>query len=401
MKNDADGFSPSAPNMRERLRPLWRRRTSSWIIGAIACASALAFITRKRTRSALPARSPASTREKRLHFLHQPRALDRYLRLPLAQPFRTAFDGFGKFGTALQVLQRHLAGRALVGALDHRDRGTALVGVFQLVAELLRPDIGLGAQTCLAQLARHGKALRRVVHGEHNRQRRQRRLAPLLHSRKQTADADGNAGSGHLLSGEPRHQVVIAAPARHGTEHDGFAGFVGDRELQLRLEHRASIIFQSANDAGVDLHSIFIVSVRCKRSPYGLQFLYSRNRVVPLRGRGEQFHHKRDLLFVEAGACGEIAGFILAPFAQQRPHACFSRRSYLSMARSTVPRCRSLTDADCSTASSKRRLFILTMYSPRLRPRASSASHIIIRSSASAAGEALPTVSASNCVNSR
>src|SRR5436190_13069462 len=153
MKNDADGFSPSARNMRERLRPRWQRKISSSIIAATVCGLAWASITRKRTRFDWRMRSPASAGEQPLHFLHQPVAFDGHLRLPLTQPFSAAFDAFQQLGPTFQVLQRHLAGRALVGALDHRDRGTALVGVFQLVAELLRPDISLGAQTCLAQLA--------------------------------------------------------------------------------------------------------------------------------------------------------------------------------------------------------------------------------------------------------
>ncbi|MNW70017.1 hypothetical protein D3C74_491840 [compost metagenome] len=39
--------------------------------------------------------------------------------------------------------------------------------------------------------------------------------------RGQTRDAEGEAGGGHGLAGEPRHQIVIATAAADGAEANG------------------------------------------------------------------------------------------------------------------------------------------------------------------------------------
>ena len=57
----------------------------------------------------------------------------------------------GQFRAAFQILQRHLAGCALVRAFDHRDGRAALIGIFQLVAKFACTDISFGAQACFAQ----------------------------------------------------------------------------------------------------------------------------------------------------------------------------------------------------------------------------------------------------------
>ncbi len=96
---------------------------------------------------------------------------------------------------------------------------------------------------------------------------------------QQTADADGNAGRRNLLAGEARDQIVIAPAARDRAEHDLLARFVLDREGELRLEHRAGVIVEPADDAGID-HAIRSVAVAAARR---MHTICRKSRCLPRR----------------------------------------------------------------------------------------------------------------------
>ena len=118
-----------------------------------------------------------------------------------------------------------------------------------------------------------------------------------------------------------------------------------------------------------------------------------------------RFHDLRRLLFAEARAFGKVAGFILASFTQQCAHAALAQavklvhgaqhgaapggviQRHAAGFQHAVQQFPVVQDDDIVAAFQAQRL--------------QRVSDSIISNSASADGEALPTVSASNCRNSR
>ena len=135
-----------------------------------------------------------------------------------------AFGGLRELGAERQVFQRDLAARALVAAFDHRDGGTAPVGIFELRLHAGLADIGFGAEAGGAQFARHGSSRRpRPCRAPCTTMSGSIAPAPprprARKRRQQPADAEGNAGGRDRLAGEPRHQIVIAPAAADRAEH--------------------------------------------------------------------------------------------------------------------------------------------------------------------------------------
>ena len=134
----------------------------------------------------------------------------------------------------------------------------ALVGVLQLLAELLRvAEVQLGADAGRAQRLHHllvvGDAL--LLHHRDDDgavgsgglvlvERGKRRL--------QARHADGEAGGRHLLAGEAGDEIVVAPAAADRAEADRAALLVLHLEGQLGLEHRAGVVLEPADDRRID-----------------------------------------------------------------------------------------------------------------------------------------------------
>ena len=109
-----------------------------------------------------------------------------------------------------------------------------------------------------------------------------------MQSGKQTADADGNAGGGHPLAGEARHQIVIAAAAGDGAKHDFLARFIGDGAGQLTFPDRTGVIVEPAHHASVEHHPVGTVAGGREQlhdrfelvQPFGADLAGRRSRVA-------------------------------------------------------------------------------------------------------------------------
>ncbi len=122
-----------------------------------------------------------------------------------------------------QVLEDDGAFVGLVPALDHGDGGLAFVGVFELVAEVLRvAEVDLGPDARVAQVGHHRHVIGHAVavhHGDDDGAGGVGGAAALgVQGGKQAVDADGDAGGGDGLAGEALHEVVIAPAARDRAE---------------------------------------------------------------------------------------------------------------------------------------------------------------------------------------
>ena len=91
-------------------------------------------------------------------------------------------------------------------------------------------------------------------------------LAEVLQRRHQARDADGEAGGRHRLAREARDQPVIAPAAADRAEDDLFALFVGDVEGQFGFVDRAGVVFEAADDGGVDLDAVGAIAGSSKHS---------------------------------------------------------------------------------------------------------------------------------------
>ena len=124
-----------------------------------------------------------------------------------------------------------------------------------------RAQIEFGRDPCVAQardeplIVRH--RIRVAVEREHDDRagrlgRRDDRAFDRAQRRKQPRDADRKAGRRNRLRAEARDEPVIAPAAADRAEADRPAVVVLDLEGQLRLEDGAGVIFEPANDGGID-----------------------------------------------------------------------------------------------------------------------------------------------------
>ena len=72
----------------------------------------------------------------------------------------------------------------------------------------------------------------------------------------QTRHSDGEAGRGHRLATEARHQTVVTSAAADRTEANGAAFLVLDLEAQFHFENVTCVIFETAYDRRIDPDSI-------------------------------------------------------------------------------------------------------------------------------------------------
>src|SRR5665647_621911 len=179
--------------------------------------------------------------------------------------FVAILDG-GQVGADDQVLDQHLIGELLVAALDDDARRMALVGIFELVADVLRiAEIKFGADVGGAERRYHALVVGDAVaveYGDDDRAgaRFAVELAERGQRRLQTRDADREAGGRHRLAAEARNKPVITPAATDRTETNGAAFVVLYLEGEFDLVDRAGVIFETADDGGVDYNSSIIVT---------------------------------------------------------------------------------------------------------------------------------------------
>ena len=77
-------------------------------------------------------------------------------------------------------------------------------------------------------------------------------LAEMHQRGRKPRHADGESGRGHRLAAKARHETVISPAAADRAEAYWLAVVVRDRESQFDLEDRAGVVFEAADDDGVD-----------------------------------------------------------------------------------------------------------------------------------------------------
>jgi hypothetical protein len=68
------------------------------------------------------------------------------------------------------------------------------------------------------------------------------------------------AGRRHRLAHEARDQAIVTATAADRAELDFLALLVGDVEQEFSFEDRAGVIFEAADDGGVDQNAIRLIT---------------------------------------------------------------------------------------------------------------------------------------------
>ena len=76
-------------------------------------------------------------------------------------------------------------------------------------------------------------------------------LAEIFERGEEPRHADGKSGRRHRLAAKARHQAVIAPAAADRAEARRAVGAVGG-EGQFNFEDRAGVIFEAADDGGID-----------------------------------------------------------------------------------------------------------------------------------------------------
>src|SRR6185437_9186692 len=109
----------------------------------------------------------AAAREQLSHLFNQSRALDHDFGLAIGDPLRPTLHRLREFGAEREVLDLDLARLVFVRPLDDSECRAALVGIFELIAELAGPDIGFRPDLRSAQIAHHRKRTRRIALVEH------------------------------------------------------------------------------------------------------------------------------------------------------------------------------------------------------------------------------------------
>ena len=92
--------------------------------------------------------------------------------------------------------------------------------------------------------------------------RRDDRAVDRPQSREQPRNADRKAGRRDRLAAKARDQPVIAPAAADRAEADRPSGLVFHFESQLGLEDRAGVIFEAADDGGVDAMTLCLAARR-------------------------------------------------------------------------------------------------------------------------------------------
>src|SRR5690606_20970214 len=91
-------------------------------------------------------------------------------------------------------------------------------------------------------------------------------LAEMLERGQEPRHADGEPGRRHRLADETGDEPVIAPATRHRSEAHGIALLVLHFEGELGLVNGAGVIFEAADDGGVDADTISAVASRLDKS---------------------------------------------------------------------------------------------------------------------------------------
>src|SRR5262249_29150269 len=173
-------------------------------------------------------------------------------------------------GAEKEVFDLNFTLRFFVAALNHHAWTAALVSVFHLRAEFAVAQIKLGTNLLsrrvfrVAQLGDHAliisdRYVRKDRHDHWPRLRLALDLAKMLQRRHQPRHADRNARGRHRFAAKARNEFVVAAAASDRPEAHRFSALAFDRKGQLNLVHRASVVFETANDRGLDADTIVVI----------------------------------------------------------------------------------------------------------------------------------------------
>ena len=115
----------------------------------------------------------------------------------------------------------------------------------------------------LAQLRHHLLVVGEPIAVEHRDHHRADRgpgleLADQRQRRLQPRHADREPGRRHRLAAEARHQPIIAPAAADRAEAHRAALFVVGLEQQFDLVDRAGVVFEAADDGGIDPDAICV-----------------------------------------------------------------------------------------------------------------------------------------------
>ena len=162
-----------------------------------------------------------------------------------------------------QVLDLHDAARLLVAALDDGERRVAAVGIFhlRLHAGIAEIELGRECRRCAARLDHRLVVADAVaVHDQHDHRPVGLAGSVSLPSAASAACSRDTpmekpvAGTSSLH--EAADQPVIAPAAADRAEHDRLALLVRDLERQLGLEDGAGVVFEAADDRGIDSDAV-------------------------------------------------------------------------------------------------------------------------------------------------
>ena len=179
----------------------------------------------------------------------------------LLQMLLAALFQLRQLGADDQVLDGDFALGLLVGALDDDARRVALVGVFHLRAEFSRiAEIKLGADVGRAQLGDHVLVIGEAILVEHGDDDRAGlglalELAEVLQRGGEPRHADGKSGRRHRLAAKARDQPVITPARSNGAEAHRLSVVTRNGECQVNFEDRAGVIFEAADDGGIDKYA--------------------------------------------------------------------------------------------------------------------------------------------------
>ncbi len=244
-------------------------------------------------------------------------------------PFLIGSDRGGRLGALDQVLDLHLAARLLIRTLDDHARRIAPVGVFQLIAHVLRvAEIEFGADFGRPQHCNHFLVIGDTITVEHRDDhraelRRGIELADQGQRGLQPRHADREACRRHRFATEARHQAIVAAAAADRAEAHRAPLLVLGVEQQLNLVDRTGIVFETAHDRRIDLDAILAIITRGDQLPDLIELGLAFGCESGIAGR-LAFGERNDLVDrVRRKLCalGEITTLVLAAGAQQQAHA--------------------------------------------------------------------------------
>ena len=144
---------------------------------------------------------------------------------------------------------------------DDRGGGIAAVGVFQLRLHAGGAEIHFGGDAGVAEVGDDllvvGEAVL-IHHGDDDGAVRAFvvELADGFQRGGEPRDADGETGRRNVFAAEAADEAVVAPSPADRAEDDRLAFFVRHFEGELGFEDGAGVVFEAADDGGIDTDSI-------------------------------------------------------------------------------------------------------------------------------------------------